>query len=199
MLCSALAACKTSDSTLDLDSGKIDCRFVADRANCWRTFVQRIDGCLGQADGGVPLDVGVLATDFRSCVYAERLIVANGDAQNLNDPQPSTPDPNRRDFTLTKGGRECLTFRQVGDAGVTLTTEGVSISYESSGNRLTLTCDGRVFSGDATELLDCVTASGGLPGYAYRNDPTRGWFTVLGLNSPAYDCVVAADASVDGG
>ena len=194
------AACKSGDTASDLDSGKIDCRFVADRGNCWRAFVSRVDSCLGQADGGVPLDAGVLASDHRSCTYAERIIVANGGAQNLDDPQPTTTDPNHRDFTLSKAGRACLTFRQVGEAGVALEAEGVAISYESNGNTLTLTCsDGRVLRGNANDLLDCVTAGGGLPGYAYRNDSEHAWFTVLGMNSPVYDCVRAADAGDEGG
>ena len=42
----------TSTPTTTVDSGRVDCPFVNDDKNCWRTFVRSVDRCLGQSDAG---------------------------------------------------------------------------------------------------------------------------------------------------
>ncbi len=189
-------ACSSDTSSTPVDSGRIDCPFVRDQTNCWRSFVAKVDVCLGQGDAGTFSPPGLLDDAGRTCDYAARAIVATG-TQALDGPQPGTTDPLQRDFTVTKEGRVCLAVHQDGKA-VTLATEGTTLSYKGGDGTMQLTCaDGRVLEGSASELLDCVTASGGLPGYAYRNTSTTAFFTLLGMNGPAYDCSKSTDAAVD--
>lgn len=178
------------------DSGRVDCVFVQDDNNCWRTFVQRVDGCLGQSDAGVIVGQGVLDDAGMACTYATRTITATG-TQALDRPQGTDKDTRSRQFTVVKDGRVCLDLKQVGTT-VTLTSEGTVLSWKSDAHTFELTCGGRVLQGDSSQLLDCITATGGLPGYAYRNSDTSAWFTLLGMNAPAYDCV-RTDAAVDAG
>jgi hypothetical protein len=177
------------------DSGRVDCVFVQDEGNCWRTFVQRVDTCLGQSDAGVIVGQGVLDDAGMSCTYASRTILATG--QGLDRPQGSEKDPLTRAFTVVRDGRVCLDMKQAGTT-VTLTSEGTVLSWKSDAHTFELTCGGRVLQGDSTQLLECITAKGGLPGYAYRNTDTTAWFTLLGMNAPAYDCL-RTDAGADAG
>lgn len=188
-------ACSSDSSSTPADSGRIDCPFVRDQTNCWRTFVAKVDVCLGQGDGGTFATPGLLDDAGRTCDYAARSIVATG-SQALDQPQTGT-DPLQRDFTVSKDGRACLAVHQSGKT-VTLVSEGTTLAYQGGDGTMQLTCaDGRVLEGRASELLDCVTASGGLPGYAYRNTSKTAFFSLLGMNGPAYDCARNTDAATD--
>lgn len=188
-------ACSSDSSSTPADSGRIDCPFVRDQSNCWRTFVAKVDVCLGQGDGGTFASPGLLDDAGRTCDYAARSIVATG-SQALDQPQ-SGADPLQRDFTVSKDGRACLAVHQSGKT-VTFVSEGTTLAYKGGDGTMQLTCaDGRVLEGSASELLDCVTAGGGLPGYAYRNTSTTAFFSLLGMNGPAYDCARNTDAATD--
>jgi hypothetical protein len=168
-------------------------------------FVEGVDRCLGQFDGGV-VTTGVLAADRMSCTYVDGGRIVTG-AQPLDEPQEgieagvldADEQTTKRSFVVKlPSGQTCLAFDQSPGSAVAVGPDG-SVKWSNDGQRLTITCpDGRTISAANGDLLECLNPTQ-LPGYAFRNTDASAFFALNGMTGPVYACQIPdAAAAPDG-
>jgi hypothetical protein len=183
-----------ADASVDGDVGgalPLDCKFVRDPSNCWRTFVASIDTCLGNVSppGG---DRGTLSTDRMTCSYGTggrsvAFAIGLTDATEAAD----------RDFVVsTPKTSPCLHYTERATSGGFVATGPTgTVEWITVGNDVTLVCpDGSRFHGDAlaiTKLCAADVIAGGAPSRRVTNASGALGFQLVGMVDFAYDCLTS--------
>ncbi len=180
-----------TDGGVDAPEQPLDCTWVNDPNNCWRTLVAGVDRCLAN-----PLRSGVkgsLAADHASCTYSGGRRVSF-----IIAPTPDgEPDRADRSFTVTNSGAECLRYRELASVnGFTLTWPDGMFRYEAIGNDVHIECgDGTRYRGDAASIAKlCGSAllTGGAPGRTYVAVGGEVRFQLTGMKDVAFDCTTTS-------
>lgn len=175
------------------DAAPLDCTWVRDPNNCWRTFVAAVDDCLRNPVGASVR--GSLAADGRSCTYPSggRSIVF-GVPVGLDG-----PDRDDRAFNVNVGGTMCLHYDEFATTnGFYVTSSLGALTYTAFGNDVVVECpDGTRYRGDAlsiSKLCGPAVFSGGVPGRSVSSSGGQVRFQLNGMKDVVYACVAAADA-----
>jgi hypothetical protein len=166
----------------------LDCAWLAGD-NCWKTTANDAAACLPPTT-----ETGVLSADGKTCTYASGAQVTFTPALVL--PIPDNADWN---FTITKGGADCLHFENSKTAGLKLVASGHTVTEGRSGAMgIRIACpDGTAYANaNALDLLDCnpdagLLSFGGLPGNSWSSTTTSVSVGLLGTSAgslPLFDC-----------
>lgn len=177
--------CGGSSGGGDSSGSTLDCAYLAGD-NCWKTTANEAVACLPPTT-----ETGTLSTDNKTCTYASGAQVTFTPALVL--PLPTSPDWN---FTITKGGANCLHFENPND-GFKLVAGGHTVTEGLSGaTGLQIACpDGTTHTNsNAFSLFDCAAdggSLGGLPGITWSSTSTSVSVGLLGTSNdslPLFDC-----------
>jgi len=171
--------------TVGVPAGPLDCAWLGDNANCYKTTLAAANVCLPASN-----TTGTLSADLKSCTYPDGTTIVFDSALVLPRP-PNTP----WNFTVTKQGQPCLRFDEERQKRFSLTTPGGAFDeLITSTGGLTFICpDGKSYSQDnALTLLGCDGGFlGGLPGTSSGSSTTSTRFALLGGAQgevPIFDC-----------
>lgn len=167
-------------------SGTLDCAWLAGD-NCWKTTADDAVACLPPTT-----EIGVLSADNKTCTYTSGAQVTFTPALVL--PAPLSPAWN---FTITKGGADCLHFENPND-GFKLVVRGHTVTEARSGPAgIAVTCpDGTTYTTtNALALFNCGADGGlsiaGFPGDTSFSTSTSVSVGLLGTTNdslPLFDC-----------
>lgn len=175
------------------EAGVLDCKWVNDTKNCWRTFVTAVDGCLANPVGTVR---GTLTSDDASCSYPSGGRTIAFAIAPMPDGGPDRAD---RDFTASLGAKTCLHYvEHAATVGFTATGPIGTLTYSAVGNDVTVVCpDGARFEGDAlavAKLCGPAVFAGGTPDRTAVESAGVVRFQLAGMKDVVYACVVPGDA-----
>ncbi len=179
-------ASDAADTSAESDAGglPLDCAWVRDAKNCYRTFVAAVDGCLGNT-ATPSTDVGTFDTARATCTYAGGRSVA------FAVPASTAADPADRDFTISSGGKSCLRYvESATKGGFTITAAAGTLTFTSVGNALSVTCpDGARYAGDALAIskLCAGEVTTVAPGRRITSGSLQR-FELVGMKDWAYAC-----------
>jgi hypothetical protein len=167
-------------------SSTLDCAWLASD-NCWKTTADEALACLPPTT-----EIGVLSADNKTCAYASGAQVTFTPALVL--PVPLSPAWN---FTITKGGADCLHFENPND-GFKLVVGGHTVTEGRSGpTGLSVSCpNGTTYvNTNALGLFNCGPdgglSIGGFPGDTSSSTSTSVSVGLLGTSNdslPLFDC-----------
>jgi hypothetical protein len=176
------------------ETGVLDCTWVSDASNCWRTFVAGVDGCLGNPVGASVR--GSLATDGKSCTYP----APGRTIEFAVAPAPfGGPDRAERDFVAKVGTTTCLHYvEHAAVAGFSATSSAGTLTFTVVGSEATVQCpDGTRYRGDFVEVAKaCGPAvfAGGSPDRTVAESAGTTRLQLSGMKDVVYACVAPADA-----
>ena len=170
------------------DAAVLDCKWVNDPANCWRTFVKGVDACLHNPIGSTVR--GALATDRKTCTYTDGRTIEFALPEAMD-----APDRANRDLKATLGGVACVRYTEnVAVDGFVVTGPGGTLSYTAVGNDVTVECpDGSRYEGDAANIAKLCGGgilSGGVPGRTVLSSGADIRLQLAGMKDVVYACTL---------
>jgi len=185
-----VSADATEAATDSLDDARVlDCTWVNDAGNCWRTFVAEVDACLKNPIGATVR--GRLATDGKSCTYAASgRTIAFATKALLAGPERDDRDLSVRPKADVD---PCLHYvERASINGFVVTSASGTLIYEAVGNDVRVQCpDGSRYRGDAlsiTRLCGPAVFSGGAPGRTTSSSGGEVRLQLTGMTDVAYAC-----------
>jgi len=157
---------------------KLDCAFVKNPENCWRTFTAKLGACLG----GKPTGPGKLDAEGGMCSLPDEVMIKLD--QNC--------DPDGKcevtDLHMGKSGKKCLEFHATiskpaseldrGVGSFTVAAQHGTVTFKYDEKQKSITCaDGTVYAGTGDwkkELSDCDNegAYDSIPSFAFVKTAT---------------------------
>jgi hypothetical protein len=190
----ATEAAADTSTDVQVEAGVLDCAWVNDPKNCWRTFTAAVDTCLGNPVGASVR--GSLSADDKTCTYPSggRTI-----AYAIAPKPDGGPDRADRDFTASNGGKDCLHYvERAAVTAFTATGPAGTVQFVAVGNDVTVTCpDGSRFEGDAlavAKLCGPAVFGGGSPDRTVVESGGVVRFQLSGMKDVVYACVAPSDA-----
>lgn len=165
----AVAGCSGGDDSKD-GGAQVSCDwFVQD--NCWKTAVAEANACV---DGTL---TGNVSSDTRTCSYADGTSIA------FSNPLSGVANDNYVwDFSVTRQGQNCVTFKELGatgDDGFLLRTASGEVREESVGLDVVFSCpSGERVRVDFMTAFSCLDK---LPGIAWSSSASNGVSASLSL------------------
>jgi hypothetical protein len=168
--------------------GALTCAWLASD-NCWKMTLDDAAGCLPPT-----AETGVLSADNKTCTYASGAVVTFKTALVI-----PIPDQSSWNFTITKGGQDCLHYEDVGQGFKVVVGGHNTVTGAPSGLQgFGISCpDGTTAStSNALNLLNCDADGGaplgGLPGRILSSSGTSFSFSLLRSSSSGeqqlFDC-----------
>jgi hypothetical protein len=166
-------------STASSTDKKLDCAFVKNPENCWRTFTAKLGACLG----GKPAGPGKFEPDGSLCILPEDLMVKLG--------QSCDPDGKCEvtDVFMGKSQKKCMEFHVSvskpsselgrGEGTFNIAAPHGTVTFKYDEKQKSITCpDGTVYSGTGDwkkELSECDSEGSydGIPSYAFVKNATQ--------------------------
>ena len=170
------------------DAALLDCKWVNDPTNCWRTFVKGVDACLHNPIGSTVR--GALATDRKTCTYADGRTIEFALVEAMD-----APDRASRDLKATLGGVACVHYTEnVAVDGFVVTGPDGTLTYTAVGNDVTVECpDGSRYEGDAANIAKLCGGgilSGGVPGRTVVSSGADIRLQLSGMKDVVYACTL---------
>lgn len=157
---------------------KLDCAFIRNAENCWKTFTAKVSACLG----GRPSGPGKLDAEGGLCTLP--------DDEMVKFDQNCDPDGKCEitDLAIGKAGKKCLEFHSAmtkpasdmgrGEGSFSFVSAGGTIAFKFDEKEKSITCpDFTTYTGSGDwkkDLAECDNEAGyeAIPSFSFVKSPT---------------------------